>query len=209
MQILIATHNQAKLVRYQKILAGVEGIELISLGDLNISDKVEEDCKTNIENAVKKAVFYGDLSGLITVGVDEALMTNFLPDGQQPGVYARRFSASRRELTDPEVIEVWKKIFELYPQDDKQFIWDFAVAYYNPVTKQQGTASVQQISYATKHFSDVLNPGYPMSSFMSPDQDGKPYSELTEADYYRADNKNFASFVKVFDKWICDQSSIK
>ena len=209
MQILIATHNQSKLTRYQKILAGVEGIELVSLDDLNITDKVEEDCKTNVENALKKARFYGDLSGLITVGVDEALMTNFLPDNEQPGVYARRFSASRRELTDSEVVDVWKKIFQIYPQDDKQFIWDFAVAYYNPATKSEGTASVQQISYATKHFSSVLHPGYPMSSFMSPDPDGKPYAELSEADYYRADNKNFAGFVKVFDKWISGQSSIK
>jgi hypothetical protein len=209
MQILIATHNQAKLARYQKILQSVQGIELVSLGDLEIRDKVEEDCKTNIENAIKKAVFYGDLSGLITVGVDEALMTNFLPDGQQPGVYARRFSASRRELTDSEVVDVWKKIFQIYPQDDKQFIWDFAVAYYNPTTKQQGTASVQQISYATKHFSSVLHPGYPMSSFMSPDPDGQPYSELTEADYYKADNKNFAGFVTAFKAWLSEQSSIK
>lgn len=209
MQILIATHNQAKLARYQKILQSVPGIELVSLSDLNITDKVEEDCKTNCENAIKKAKFYGDLSGLITIGVDEALMTNFLPDNEQPGVYARRFSPGNRELTDPEVIDVWKKIFEIYPQDDKQFIWDFAVAHYNPATKSQGTASVQQISYATKHFSDVMHPGYPMSSFMSPDPGGKPYSELTEADYYRADNKNFANFVTNFNKWISEQSSIK
>lgn len=205
MQILIATHNQSKLTRYQKILASVEGIELVSLSDLNITEKVEEDQTTNIENAIKKARFYGDLSGLITVAADEALMTNFLPDGEQPGVYARRFSSDKRELTDPEVIDVWKKIFQIYPQDDKQFIWDFAVAYYNPATKQEGTASVQQISYATKYFSLVVPKGYPMSAFMSPDPDGKPYSELSEADYYKADNKNFATFVSVFNKWITEQ----
>lgn len=209
MRILIATHNQSKLTRYQKILAEVKNIELVSLDNLNITEKVEENCKTNVENALKKAKFYGDLSGLITVGVDEALMTNFLPDNQQPGVYARRFSASRRELTDSEVIAVWKKIFQIYPQDDKQFIWDFAVAYYNPATKSKGTASVKQISYATKYFSDVLHNGYPMSSFMSPEPDGRPYAELTETDYYKADNKNFAGFVVSFKKWLSSQSSIK
>ncbi len=205
MRILIATHNQSKLTRYQKILAGVEGINLVSLDDLNITDKVEEDQTTNVANAIKKARFYGDLSGLITVAVDEALMTNFLPDNEQPGVYARRFSGDKRGLTDSEVIDVWKKIFQIYPQDDKQFIWDFAVAYYNPATKSEGTASVQQISYATKHFSDILHAGYPMSSFMSPKLGGKPYSELSTADYYAADDKNFAKFVQVFANWLKQQ----
>jgi inosine/xanthosine triphosphate pyrophosphatase family protein len=209
MRTLIATHNSAKLTRYQKILRKVPGLELVSLTDLNITDKVEEDCQTNAENAIKKAKFYGDLSGMITIGIDEALMTNFLPDNEQPGVYARRFSPGKRELTDPEVLEVWEKILALYPQDDKQFIWDFAVAYYNPKTKDYGVESVQQISYATEHFSDIMHAGYPMSSFMSPEKGGAPYSELSAKDYHSADKNNFAGFVINFKKWLSGQSSIK
>lgn len=207
MQILIATHNQSKLIRYQKILASVPNIELVSLTDLGISKKVEENHATNTENALEKARIYGELSGLITVAADEALMTNFLPDNEQPGVYARRFSDKKTELTDHEVIDVWEKILKLYPQPDKQFIWNFAVAFYNPATKSEGIECVQQISHVAKHFSDIVPNGYPMSSFMSPDRNGNPYSELNEYEYYKADKKNFAKFIVNFSDWLQTQNN--
>ncbi|HZJ34851.1 MAG TPA: non-canonical purine NTP pyrophosphatase, partial [Candidatus Angelobacter sp.] len=142
MKVLIATHNLAKLKRYKKILGLIDNIEIVSLTDMGISEKVEENYTTNTENALHKARVYGELSGLITVAADEALMTNFLPDNEQPGVYARRFSADKSELTDNEVINVWRKIFDLYPQPDKQFIWSFAVAFYNPETKSEGVQCI-------------------------------------------------------------------
>ncbi|NTW61260.1 hypothetical protein HGB24_01045, partial [Candidatus Saccharibacteria bacterium] len=202
---LIATHNQAKLQRYQHLLGGIDDLELVSLRDMNITDKVDEDQPTSIGNATKKAKFYGDLSGLITIGIDEALMTNFLPDGQQPGVYARRFSGDKRELSDPEVIEVWQKIFAEYPNIEKKFIWDFAIVFYNPITKDIGNTKVEQISYALDTVSDVMQPGYPMSSFMSSRKNGKAYSEMSESEHIAADLENFDDFVKIFRVWLAEQ----
>ena len=202
MKILIATHNLAKLKRYNKILGLIDNIEIVSLADINISEKVEENYATNTENALHKARIYGELSDLITVAADEALMTNFLPDNEQPGVYARRFSADKTELTDDEVIDVWHKIFEIYPQPDKQFIWSFAVAFYNPKTKSSGVQCVEQISYTSRYFSTILHPGYPMSSFLSSEKDGKPYTEMTDAENESTDIKNFANFVSVFKRWL-------
>jgi len=83
MQILIATHNQAKFDRYKNILSQINGLKIFSLSDLKISEKVEENYTTNTENAMHKAITYGNISGLITIGVDEAVMTNFLPDNEQ------------------------------------------------------------------------------------------------------------------------------
>lgn len=202
MKVLIATHNQSKLKRYKKILEIFESIELVSLTDLGITEKVEENFATNTENALHKAKVYGELSGLITVAADEALMTNFLPDNEQPGVYARRFSKDKSELTDDEVITVWHEIFKLYPQPDKQFIWDFAVAYYNPQNDSSGVECVEQISYIAKHLSTVRHPGYPMSSFLTSTNGGKPYTELSQSENDATDAKNFANFVSSFGKWL-------
>ncbi len=206
MKILIATHNQSKLKRYQQILKSIDFIELVSLTDLNITEKVEEDCATNAENALKKAHVYGKLSGLITVAADEALMTNFLPDNEQPGVYARRFTKDKSELTDAGVIDAWKQIFQIYPQDDKQFIWSFAIAYYNPTNEAESVDYVNQISYVANHFSDTVPNGYPMSSFMSPYSDGKPYSELTADEDIAVDAKNFSDFALSLNNWLHEQT---
>lgn len=202
MKILIATHNQSKLKRYQKILKSIGLVDLISLNDIEITEKADENFATNTENALHKARTYGDLSGLITVAIDEALMTNFLPDNEQPGVYARRFTKNKAELTDQELTDVWKEIFNLYPQTDKKFIWSFAVAYYNPNTKTEGVECVEQISYVAKYFSDVKHTGYPMSSFLSPTKDGKPYTETSDEENDQRDLKIFSNFTAAFKKWL-------
>ncbi len=202
MKVLIATHNQSKLKRYKKILEVFEAIELVSLTDLGITQKVEENFTTNTENALHKAKIYGDLSGLITVAADEALMTNFLPDNEQPGVYARRFSKDKSELTDDEVVTVWHEIFKLYPQADKQFIWDFAVAYYNPNNGSSGVQCVEQISYIADYLSTVRHHGYPMSSFLTSTKNGKPYTEMDQSENDATDAKNFADFVSKFGQWL-------
>ena len=133
-------------------------------------------------------------------------MTNFLPDNEQPGVYARRFTKDKSELTDAGVIDAWKQIFQIYPQDDKQFIWSFAIAYYNPTNEAESVDYVNQISYVANHFSDTVPNGYPMSSFMSPYSDGKPYSELTADEDIAVDAKNFSDFALSLNNWLHEQT---
>ena len=198
MRILIATHNQAKFERYSRILKAVSGLEFVSLSDLGIIEKVEENYTTNVENALHKARAYGKISGLITVAVDEALLTNFLPESEQPGVYARRFAKDKKELTDEELIEVWKEIFKLYPQKDKRFIWNFAVAFYDPDTDSEGVECIEEISYVAKYFSPLKSNGYPMATLLSFSPNAKPYVEMTRKEKEQKDANNFALFMNIF-----------
>ncbi|MFZ2226764.1 MAG: non-canonical purine NTP pyrophosphatase [Candidatus Moraniibacteriota bacterium] len=202
MKILIATHNQSKFKRYKKILEAIDFIEPVSLADLGITEKVEENYLTNVENALFKARSYGKMSGLITVAVDEALMTNFLPDNEQPGVYARRFAKDKKELTDVELIDVWKEIFKLYPQEDKQFIWNFAVAYFNPRNNSEGVECIEGISHIAKYFSALKTSGYPMSTLLSSAKDGRPYIEMSQDEKYKKDKINFKHFIRIFKEWL-------
>lgn len=206
MKILIATHNQAKFERYSQIINAISGLEFFSLSDLGITYKVEENHATNIENATHKARTYGKMSGLITVAVDEALMTNFLPDNEQPGVYARRFAKDKKELSDAELLDVWREIFKIYPQSNKKFIWNFAVAYYNPSNDSCGVECIEEISYVARYFSSIKINGYPMSSFLSFKSGGIPYAEVTQGEKEGKDVKNFANFVNILRAWLLNNN---
>lgn len=98
-KLLIATQNPGKFREYKIILKDL-AIEVVSLKDLNIKDKVKEDGKTYEENAIKKANFYSKLRGLPALGDDGGLEVDFL-DGE-PGIKSRRWPG--HEATDEELI---------------------------------------------------------------------------------------------------------
>ena len=87
-KLLIATTNPGKLEEIKKCLSNLP-LQLLSLVDLGIKDKVEEDGKNFIENAIKKAEFYGEISGLPTIADDGGLEIDIL--NGEPGVKSRRW----------------------------------------------------------------------------------------------------------------------
>ena len=206
MKILIATHNKEKLHRYSRLLLGVSNLELLSLDDLAITEKAEENFSTNIENAKHKAEFYGELSGIITLSIDEAVETNFLPDNEQPGVYVRRFSGDKKELSDNAVVAVWQEIFKKYPQEDKKFIWSFAVVFYNPGNDSLEMVDIKQISYVAHKISNKKSNGYPLSRVMSPEKNGISYADLSQEDAWKYDIVVFTKFINKFTEWIEKQN---
>lgn len=208
MKILIATHNKQKLIRYKRLLSGFTGLELFSLDDVGISDSAEENSTDNMENAKHKAQFYGDLSRMVTIAIDEAVMTNFLPENEQPGVYVRRMTADKKELSDAAIVEIWKRTFTRYPQKDKRFIWDFAIAFYNPENGSMDFVRVAQISYVAGKVSDLEADGYPLSRVLSPVPDGLPYTETSQEDNRQHDDINFEPFINKFRKWLTERAGV-
>ena len=194
MKLLLATHNQGKIKRYRNLFAELKNLELITLADLNITTKVDEPFNTPEENSVHKAREYGHLSQLPTIAIDEAVTTNFLPENEQPGVLVRRFKENR-ELSDLEILDLWRGIFKNYPDQDLKFIWDFSLSYYHPETKELKTIKAEQIDVVADKFSKIIDPGYPMSSFMIPQSSNKTYSELTDDEYLVVDKNNLKQFL--------------
>ncbi|MEI6587400.1 MAG: non-canonical purine NTP pyrophosphatase [Candidatus Moraniibacteriota bacterium] len=189
---------------YKRLIEGIVGIRAVSLLDLGIAEKVDEIFETNSENAIHKAIAYGKMSGRITLAIDEAVTTNFLPENEQPGVYVRRFGGNKKELTDREVVDVWKKLYVQYPQKNKKFIWNFAAAFFNPENLSKGSCLVNQSSYAVEKFSKRKTTGYPMSAIMSPVKGGKSYLEFDEKKLWAIEQENFKGFLDVFDSWLRD-----
>jgi XTP/dITP diphosphohydrolase len=90
MKILIGTHNKNKFGQFERIFEGLDkNIELLSLNDLNIQEDVEEDSDVLLENAKKKARYYGEKSGFLTLSDDLGLFVDAL--GGEPGVHAKRW----------------------------------------------------------------------------------------------------------------------
>lgn len=202
MDILIATHNPSKLERFHHILDGIPGFRLVSLSEVGINAKADEPYDSSRKNAIHKTQHYGDQSGLLTIGIDEAVTTNFLPVHEQPGVFLRRLTKSEREFSDLEIIQYWKGLFAKYPGPDKSFIWDISIAYYDPKKPQLGFTQIECVSRVANHWSDVVLPGYPMGSFLIPDGTDKPYSELGEDEIVRLNQQLFRKFRDDFCYWI-------
>jgi len=98
-KVLFATTNPAKIKKYIEKLKQ-KNIEVITIKDLDINLHVEENGKNAIENAYIKAKAYYDATGIITIGMDNCLFIEELPDEKQPGTHVRRING--KELTDQE-----------------------------------------------------------------------------------------------------------
>lgn len=100
-KLLIATTNPGKLAEIRRFLTDIP-IELVSLNDMGITDHVEETGSTFEENAVLKAKFYAQKSGLPTIGDDGGFEIDAL--GGAPGAKSHRWIHQDREDTDEELI---------------------------------------------------------------------------------------------------------
>lgn len=90
-KILIATSNIGKLKEYRELLKDLP-FTVLSLNDLNIHNSIEEKYQTYAENALYKASYYSNLSGLITVADDSGLEVEAL--NGEPGVLSARYAGN-------------------------------------------------------------------------------------------------------------------
>jgi XTP/dITP diphosphohydrolase len=89
--LLLATRNQGKKREIENFLKDGElKIRLLSLIDVNTTDEVSESGATFAENALLKADFYSQLTGLDTLGDDSGLEVMAL--GGRPGVFSARYA---------------------------------------------------------------------------------------------------------------------
>lgn len=100
-KLLIATTNPGKLAEIMRFLKDIP-IKLVGLKDLEITDNVEETGKTFEENAILKAKYYCQKSGLPTLADDGGFEIDAL--GGNPGVRSHRWIHQDREDTDEELI---------------------------------------------------------------------------------------------------------
>ena len=183
MKVLFATTNPAKIKKYSEELQK-RNVELITIKDLKINLKPEENGKDEIENAYIKAKAYYDVTNITTIGMDNNLFIEELPEEKQPGTYVRRING--KELNDEEMIEYYTKLVKEYG-GKLTAKWVYGMVIYNG-------KEAKKFSWSKNHFyfidkpSEKRNPGYPLDSISIMPECNKYFVDLTEEDKNR--NKN-------------------
>ena len=186
MKVLFATTNPAKVNKYKQALEN-KGIELITIKDLEINLPINENGKNAIENAYIKAKTYYEATKIPTIGMDNNLFIENLPEEKQPGTYVRRING--KELNDDEMIEHYTKLVK---EHSKKLMakWVYGMV----VCSDKGTA---EFSWNKEHFyfvdtpSENRNPGYPLDSISIIPEFNKYLVDLTEKEknqYRKKDN---------------------
>lgn len=176
MKILFATTNKAKMKRYSEKLIE-DGIELITLSDLNINIDVEENGIDAIENAVIKAKAYNNVCNMPTIAIDDVLYLNNVPLDVQPGPNVRRVNGKR--LNDKEMIEYYTNLVKQYGKDGKldgYFIKGIAIVNNEKIFTHE--VRVPRCFLDTS--SQQIDEGYPLASIQFIPELNKFKSELTK-----------------------------
>lgn len=88
-EIVIATRNIKKLEEIREIMKGLK-LKFLTISDFPGAPYINEDGKTFLENAAKKAVKLAKFTGKPALGEDSGLCIDAL--GGAPGIYSSRFS---------------------------------------------------------------------------------------------------------------------
>ena len=192
MKVLFATTNPAKVKAYAEELKKI-GIEVITIKDLGIELNVNENGKDAIENAYIKAKAYYDETKMITIGMDNNLFFENIPEEKQPGVYVRRVNG--KELTDEEMIEHYSKL--AYDNGGKIVAsWVYGMVIYNGEKKKSYTWKKSNF-YLVDTPSNKRNPGYPLDSISILPEANKYFVDLTKEE--KDNNKNDKGKKQVMD----------
>lgn len=89
MKLLLATHNLNKVIELRSLLIHHPEIEVLTLGDLGITEEPEETETTFEGNAALKAHWAAQKSGLLSMADDSGLEIDAL--NKEPGVYSARY----------------------------------------------------------------------------------------------------------------------
>ena len=175
MKVLFATTNPAKVGKYKEALSQ-KGIELITLKDLDINLHVEETGKNCMENALIKAKTYYEATGIVSIGMDNSLFIEELPEEKQPGTHVRRVNG--KELTDEEMIEYYTTLVKEYG-GKLTAKWVYGMVVFGENGSKEHTWSKSHFYFVDKA-SSKRNPGYPLDSIAIIPEFNKYLVELTE-----------------------------
>ena len=122
-RILVATLNKGKIREIKDILKDT-GIKILTPDDINNPVMVEEDGKTFLENAVKKATAWMKATGIDSLADDSGLEVISL--GGRPGVRSARFAGDN--ATDSDNVRLLLKSMEGIRDRGARFVCEVALA---------------------------------------------------------------------------------
>jgi XTP/dITP diphosphohydrolase len=174
-KLVLATHNQAKLKRYQSLLAPLN-FNLITLSDVGVTHDVEETELTFEANALLKAKAYFALTQLPVLAEDGGLEIDALAGW--PGIHSRRiWGANKPKATDDQAIaEVMARMRGVPPENrSAKFVVVIALQ-----TDGQTVFLGRGEEYGSIALtpSQIIEPGFPYRSIFIPRGETKTEIDL-------------------------------
>lgn len=196
-KLLIATTNPGKVLEYKEIFKelGLD-IALISLKEAGVAQKLEETGSTFEENAVQKAKFYHNLTGLPVLSDDAGMEIDYL--GGEPGVHSRRWPGY--EASDEEIMQMALDKLKGVPQGKRGAQLRAVIGLIFPDNPKIYTfEGILRGAIAEKSFGKMIV-GYPFRSIFIPEHNDKHLSELSIVAHRKQAVEKALSIIK---KYLC------
>lgn len=184
-ELLIATTNPGKFREISEVLTGLP-LNLIFLGALDVdSEGFVEDGDSFRDNALKKAKYFHERTGLVSLGEDSGILVDVFPG--ELGVKTRRWGAGEK-ATDEEWIEYFLGKMEGVENRLAKFVCNSCVygdgmeEFFEGETRGRITGGLE---------APIL-PGLPLSSCFVADGHEKVYAVLGEEEKNRISHRGKA-----------------
>lgn len=179
-KIVFATGNPSKTKRFKKGL-NENNIEILTLKDLNIELDAEENGNSAIENALIKARECYKKTNMPSMGMDDTLYLENVPEDKQPGLFVRRVNG--KTLNDEEMIEHYKNLVKEYGTNGKlNCKWVYGLAVIDTNGNEKTYTWEKDDFYMVAKESEIINAGYPLNSISKYKKIDKYFTDVTEAD---------------------------
>ena len=177
-KIIFATGNPTKAKRFSNGLVKHD-IEVISLKDLDLKLDVDESGNNAIENALKKARACFEKIKMPTIGMDDTLYLENVPEDKRPGLFVRRVNG--KTLNDEEMIEHYLNLVKEYGIDGKlNSKWIYGLAVIDENGEESTYTWYKDDFYMVDTKSSVINPGDPLNSISKYKGIDKYFTEVSE-----------------------------
>ncbi len=190
--ILIATKNPGK---YGEILEVIEDLpfKFLFLGDLGIEDSdFEEDGKTFEDNSFKKAKYFFDKTGYLTIGEDSGILVDAFPG--ELGVKTRRWGAGEH-APDKEWIDYFMERMKGVENRKAKFVSN--ICFFDGNSKEHFQGETEGI--ITEKLLVPIVPGIPISSCFIPEGSLKVYAALSIDEKNKISHRGKAAWA--FKSW--------
>lgn len=172
MKLLIGTNNPGKIIEISSVLDGLP-VDIVTPADAGITESPAETGDTFEANALQKARFYHEQSGLPVIADDSGIMVEALAD--ELGIHTRRWGAGP-EATDQKWIEYF--LDRMATEDNKQAYFMCVLAYIDDAGTEhlfEGRCE----GLITKELEAEHLPGLPISACFKPTGYDKVFSALS------------------------------
>lgn len=194
-EILFATSNESKGKRFEKGLLKHD-IKTLTLKDVDIKLDIEENGTTAIENARIKARECYRLTNKPSMGMDDTLYLEGVPEEKQPGLFVRRVNG--KILNDEEMITHYLGLVKEYGLNGVlNAKWIYGMVVINDKGEESTYTWEKSNIYMIDTISEKINSGYPLNSITKLKTIDKYITDVTEEDKEKnkVDEKDVVDFI--------------